>query len=312
MLCYTGIESIPVSHADVARANALSQSFSFEEDDTDSISIACTPEVFLTAKTVHIRFLNLVSQLKRKLKDYDPQSFLEACQRLTASTHHLKTVPLIPSEYLEDLDHVDDTGTIFGRLAFLWTWISHSVLRALLEACNCQDGIKMLDDFESQIDANQPMELFPIPPPSAKMAPSLSSAYTVLVIRRKHDLDEPVPLQYINDVANILVGKFGISLHALQLLAGQANNPLVLYWGILKATVPLIHSKVVEHVNFLKESKFTEIVVYPSTVLFATDNLNLGPYAMLRSQPQLEVSIHFVYYSLYFHLYVYQYVYVYM
>ena len=285
ILCYTDIASIPADD-DIARAKALSQSFSFEESD-EEISITCQPKVFFAAKTVHIRFLNLASQLKHKLKDHDPQNFLEACYKLTAG---VKTIPLVPSEYLEDLGDAD-TSKIFSRLSFLWTWNDHSILRVLLEACDCQDGIKMLDEFESQIDTSQPMELFPIPSPSAKMAPSSSSAYTVLFIRRKHDHGELVPLHCISDIVTIMVEKFGISLHALQLLAGQANNPLILYWVILKTVVPVIHSGINEHLNFLKENMFTDIVIYPSTVLFATDNLNLGPYTMLGSQPHLEVSI---------------------
>ena len=293
-LYFTDIESIPVDHNDVSRMHAFSQSFSIEESDADVI-IACQPEVFLAAKTVHIRFLNLVFQLKQKLTNYDSHIFLEACNKLTASASHLKAVPAIPSEYLEDLDDDADTEEIFSSLAFLWTWNNHSILKALLEACNCQDGIKMLSTFGSQIDANLSMELFPIPPPSMKMAPSLSSAYTILFIRKKHDLDEPVSLQYVNDVATIMVEKFGISLHALQLLAGW-TNPLTLYWLILKSIIPLIHNGVNEHLKFFKESRFTEIIIYPSTVLFATDNLSLGPYAMLGSQLQLEVSIHFVLY----------------
>ena len=246
--------------------------------------------MFFAAKTIHMKFLNLFSQLKHMLKDHAPQNFLEACYKLTASVSNLKTIPVVPSEYVEDLGDAD-TSKIFSRLSFLWTWNDHSILRALLEACNYQDGVKMLDAYELQIDTNQPMKLFPIPPPSAKMAPSSSSAYTVLLIRRKHDHGELVPLHCISDIVTIMVEKFGISLHALQLLAGQVNNPLILYWVILKSVVPLIRSGINEHLNFLKENMFTHIVIYPSTVLFSTDNLNLGPYTMLGSQPHLEVSI---------------------
>ena len=113
----------------------------------------------------------------------------------------------------------------------------------------------------------------------------------MLFIRRKHDQGELVPLYYVSDIVTIMIQKFGILLHALQLLAGQANNPLTLYWVILKSVVPLIHSGVNEHLNFLKDNKFSDIVVYPSTVLFASDNLNLGSYAMLGGQPHLEVCL---------------------
>ena len=265
-----------------------SQSASSKEDDPD-ISPVYHPEVFLAAKTVHIRFLNLLAQLKQKLKDKDPKHFLTACNKLTANASHLKTIPLIASDYLEDLD---DAGIeeIFNRLAFLWRWNDHSILRALLEACSCQDSIKMLDDFESQIDATQPMELFPIYPPSMKTAPSFSSAFTVLSIRGEYDQDEPVPLQYVHDVAAIMMDKFGILPHALQLLAAR-SNPLMLYWMIPKSIVPLISEGVNEHLDFLKEQGFSEVAIYPNTILFATDNFSHGSFALLSIQPQVSMHI---------------------
>ena len=282
---YADIESLSIDGVGVV--NTLSQSF--EEDDTGSIIIDCQPEELLAAKSVHIRFLNLASQLQHMLKYYDPQHFLELCNKFTVTDGHLKTIPLIPSEYLEGLDNAD-TGEIFNKLAFLWSWNNHSLLRALLEACDCHDGVKLLDDFESQIDTNQPMELFPIPPPSMKMAPSSSSAYTVLSIRSGQYQDEQVPLQYVIEVATMMVEKFKISLHALQLLAARPN-PLMLYWMILKSIVPLIHTGVNEHLGYLKECKFTEIVIYPSTILFSTDNLGLGPFTMLSNETQLGVGV---------------------
>ena len=272
---------------DLQSSGTLSKTISSEEDDTD-ISPVYQPEVLLAAKTVHIRFLNLIAQLKQKLSLCDPKYFLTAGSKLTATSSHLKAIPLLASGYLEDLDNAGIEG-IFNRLAFLWTWNNCSVLRALLESCSSQDSTKMLDDFKSQIDTNQPMELFPIPPPSMKMAPSSSSAFTVLSIRGEYDRDEPVPLQYVNDVATMMVEKFGITLHALQLLAAR-TNPLMLYWMIPKSVVPLISEGVDEHLDFLKDSGFSEVAIYPNTILFATDNLSHGSFALLSNQPQ--VSMH--------------------
>ena len=262
---------------DEQSSGTSSQPTSSDQDDT-----VITPEVFVAAKTVHTDFLKLVSRLQQELKEYDPESFLAACNKLTASASHVKAIPLIPSEYLEDLGNSDIEG-IFNRLAFLWTWNNHSILRALLEACDCQEGIKMLDDFESKIDANQPIELFPIPPPSMKMAPSLSSAYTVLSIRHEYDQDELIPLQYVNNVAAVMIEKFDISSRALQLIAAR-TTPLVLYWMIPKSVVPQINKAVNIHLKFLKENGFSEIGIYPNTILFATDNLNSGLFSLLSNQ----------------------------
>ena len=265
-----------------------SSSTSFQSEDCGGIKPVYQPEVFLTAKTVHIRFLNLVTQLKQNFEVSDPKTFLASCNKLSASASHLKPIPLLEVDYLQDLDGAS-TEEIFNRFAILWTWNNCLILRAILETSdNCQDGLKMLDDFESQIDATQPMELFPIPPPSIKMAPSLSSPFTVLSVRGEYDRDEPVPLQYVNDVATIMAEKFGISSHALQLLAAQAN-PLMLYWMIPKSIIPLISEGVDEHLDFFKEKRFLEIAIYPNMILLATNNLSHGLFALLSSQPQVSI-----------------------
>ena len=288
LICYqffylstTAIESIPADDMDavmeVQSSGTPSQAASSEEDDTD-ISPVYQPEVFLAAKTIHIRFLNL---------HCDPQTFLEALNKLNATVKTVGHLALLPSDYLEDFS---STSTEKIPKGFLWTWNNHSILRALLEACSCQDGIKMLDDFESQIDTNQPLELFPIPPPSMKIAPSLSSGCTVLSIREEYSRDEPVPLQYVHDVARIMIEKLNISSHALQLLAAR-SNPLMLYWMIPKSVVPLISEGVNEHLDFLKENGLSEIAIYPNTILFATDNLSHGSFALLSIQPQVSIFL---------------------
>jgi len=288
-LCYlsllhsTAIKSIPADDADTVSIPSQLKTIA----NADNINPTYQPEVFVAAKTIHLRFLNLVSQLKQQLKECDPKRFLAACRKLTASTSHFenKYISLIPPEFLEDLDNAS-TEVILNRLAFLWSWINPSVLRALLEACNCPEGIKMLDDFESQIDTDQPMEWFPIPPPSMKMAPSSSSAYTVLSIRGEHHQNELVPLQYVRKATTVIVEKFCVSPHALQLLGAWASS-LMLYWMIPKNIVPLITKKVYEHFNFLKEKGFSEIAIYPNTILFVTKNVSLGSFYLLRNLPQV-------------------------
>ena len=286
LLFHIAIKSIPADDVDAVTdrqsSSTPSHPTSCEEDSTD-ISPVCQPEVFLAAKTAHLKFLSLTTKLRQKLKNYDPQCFLAVCNKLRASASHLEAISLQTSEDL-------DNDEVFRRLSFMWTWNNHSILRSLLEACDCEDGITMLDDFESQIDTNLPMELFPIPPPSMKMAPSLSSAFTVLSIRSEQYKDELAPLQYVNDVATIMIEKFRISSHALQLLAARAN-PLILYWMILKSIVPLISEGVNKYLDFLKGKRFSEITIYPNTILFAVDNLSHGSFALLSSQPQVTIIV---------------------
>ena len=259
-----------------------------EEDDAD-INPIYQPKVFWAAKTVHIRFVNLVAKLKQELKGWDSQVFLEKLRVLNASVKIIGHFALLPSEYLEDLSSAN-TEEILDRVAFLWSWNDHSILRAVLEAYNYQKGIEMLENFESQIDATQPMELFPIPPPSMKMAPPPSSAFTVLSIRVEYDKDEPVPLQYVNDLARVMSESFWISSHALQLLAARTNC-LMLCWMIPKSIVPLVSKRVKEDLDFLKKKRFLEVAIYPNTNLFSTDNSSHGLFASLSIHPQVRMHI---------------------
>ena len=289
-LSTVAIKSIPNDHADTRIDSQSNDTSSYptitEENDID-VSCINQPEVFLTAKTVHIRYLTLLIQMKQILKHYNPQCFFEALKKLKVNTRtsiQPNIIPLLSSEYLKEFKNFGSEGIL--RSAFLWTWNNHSILRALLEACNCQDGIKMLDEFESQIDTNQPMELFPIPPPSMKMAPFPSCAYTVLSIRCENNQTDLASLQYINDVAEIMITKFKLSQHSLQLLA-QWASPLMLYWMIPKNIVSLISEGVEEHLDFLKAKGFSEIAIYPSTILFNAYNLSHGSFALLSSNLQV-------------------------
>ena len=247
-------------------------------------------EVTITSKFIHTNFSHLVSHMKQNLKSFDQNLLLSAFNKLVANTSHRQPIPLFTTSFLKSLD---DAGTEenFDKFTFLWSWNDHSILEALLEACNCQDGMKMLDDFKLQIDTNQPMESFPIPPPSMKMAPSSSSSFTVLSIRVEYDEDEQVPLQYVNDVATIVKETFEISSHALLLLAARPN-PLMFYWMIPKSIVSLISTGVNKHSDYLTENRFLEIAIYPNTILFATDHLTNGSFALLSIGLQVSTFVH--------------------
>ena len=240
-------------------------------------------ETILSAKTVHIRFLNTLVQVNAILQKCNYQVFLEACNKLFVYASHSKVEPLLPSNYFARLDTVKE---ILERLSFLWSWHNCFVLRTLLEACDCRDGLKLLDDFESQVDVNQPIELFPIPRLSSKMAPSSSSAYTILSIRSEHYQDQQAPLRYTKEVAAIMEKTFGISQHALQLLAVQLT-PLVMYWMIPKSIVPLISREIHKHVNVLRYTGFLEITAYPSIALFPEANWSLRSLAMISDHMQV-------------------------
>ena len=247
--------------------------------DKDKEVSELTPEMILAAKNVHIKFLNITVQLNKILQNCDSQLFLEACNKLYAYVSDSKSEPLFSSNYIVFLDKIEK---ILTRLSFLWSWHNCSVLRTLLEVCNCQNGLTLLDEFESQIDSNQPMELFPIPRLSSKMIPSSSSAYTVLSIRSEQYHNQLAPLRYTREVATILLEAFRISQFTLQLLAVQLT-PLIMHWMIPKCIVPHINKEMHKYVNLLRSNGLLEITAYPSTTLYVDSTWNLQSFSMLSS-----------------------------
>ena len=266
------------------------QQVSTTDFDKDGEISDLPPETILAGKSVQLKFLNTIIQVDKILQNCDGQLFLEACNKLYAYVRHSKAEPLFPSHYITNLDTTKD---ILKRLSFLWSWHNYSVLRTLLEACNCQGGLILLDEFESQIDLNQPMELFPIPRLSSKMVPSSSSAYTVLSIRSEQYHNQPAPLRYTREVATILVQMFGISRHALQILAVQPA-PLIMYWMIPNTVVSLIGKEIHQHTSALRDNQFLEITAYPNITLFPTGD-SLSFPLLSYDRPQVNICMIYVY-----------------
>ena len=238
-----------------------------EEEEISELHV----EVILASKNVHVKFFSTSVLVNKILWECDHQRFLEACSKLYAHGRDAKVEPLFPPNYIIKCD---TNEAILKRLSFLWSWHNCSVLRTLLKACDCHDGLTLLDDFEAQIDENQPIELFPIPRLSSKMAPSSSSAYTILSVRSEHYQNQQVPLWYTREVATILVETFGISHYALQLLAVELS-PLMSHWMIPKSIVSLIRTETHQHTSALRDNGFIEIIVYPNITLLPESNRRL-------------------------------------
>ena len=246
-------------------------------------------KITVAAKTIHIKFLYFIIQIKQILQKCDKQVFLEACNKLYAYYSQSKVESLLPSDFFSS---IDTTEVILNRLSFLWSWHNCSVIRTLLEACNCKDGLTLLDELESQIDLNQPIELFPIPRLSSKMTPSSSSSYTVLSIRSELYQDQKAPLRYTREIAAILKKTFGISEHALQLLAVELT-PLTMYWMIPKSIVTFISREIHKYADILRYTGLLEISAYPSVILFPEVNWSLRSFGMLCNDPQVNI-LHYV------------------
>ena len=122
------IESIPAgeasSDADQLSTSVLPWSTSSEGSvDNTEDCVVLSPKDFLDAKSIHLRFLKLVAQLKEKLKKLSTQALLQACHQLNivvSSSNH-KAIPLFPSGFLDTLD---GPQAIINRLSYTWRGIA--------------------------------------------------------------------------------------------------------------------------------------------------------------------------------------------
>jgi len=163
------------------------------------------------------------------------------------------------------------------KILFPYTnWCDHSIIRELVEACDCPEGVQLLDEFDSRIDVTLPVTAYPIPAPSNLMIPSESSTHTVMAVKCQQKLSS-LTLSHIGVIKSLINDKFTITKHACLLLAVRAtdvNHSSAIFWLIPKGVTPLISKAVLEHSGFLLTNGLVEISICPS-FSFSTDNTNM-------------------------------------
>ena len=146
-----------------------------------------------------------------------------------------------------------------------------------------ESAIKLMNEFDSFIDDSQPVTSYPVPAPSQLMIPLDDSDYTVVATIHSKSLEETT-LKQVKDTKRLLVDRWQITEHSMQLIALQAQFGY-LYWLIPKTVASLIKNYDV----MLKDGIM--IFVFPDT--FFSDGhdsvirkLALGPFSFLISCSQ--------------------------
>ena len=242
----------------------------------------CDKRGTITGSVVLTLYLHLVDQLVELLKYYDRKMMMEQCRKLMASDQH--NIKLL-SDYQLKLFSQYDNATLL-RILCSFGWSNRSLLRSLVSPCN--DAVKLLDKFESNLDPLQVIACYPIPSFSAKVIPSDTSTYTVLAVRCKVELYES-SLQYIYDVQSVMIEKCDITQHCLQLLAVR-SDPTILYWTIPKCVVDLINTNVPLHSEYLYSRGILEVLVYPDLLFNTGDDVYYGSQ-VFECKDELQVPI---------------------
>ena len=194
----------------------------------------------------------------------------EAIDNLMASkTHHVK---LFSADFVKRIQQSTNIVILLRALFPYTNWYDHSMLRWLLQACNCSEGLRLLDEFNAQIDCALSIKDYPLPVyKSSYMTPDVSSTHTLLAIRCEQQLSS-LSLQLVSKVKSIMLKVFDITEHACTLLTATNYTSAILYWQIPQSIVSLIYSKVQEHSTLLYDDKILEVAVYPNFA-FSTGNV---------------------------------------
>ena len=242
---------------------------------------------YFKPSSVNVEFLDMKTQLEQMLKDSNSQRVYEQCESLMASHEH--NITLFSTDYLSSLRKCNEMPKILQRLSPYYKWSDHSVLHALVQACNNPEASKVLQQFHSRVDLTVPITEYPVPQPIPSMAPYNTSTQTVLAVKLNTELSK-LSLQQVITLRCLIQSKCKITEHSLQLMAAAKSSSAILYWLIPKCVSHLIDFKVIQH-SSVHGSGVQEVCVYPGTLFVSVDNLKLGSLSFLSDIDHM-VSFH--------------------
>ena len=230
----------------------------------------------INTTSVHIEFSHLVDEIRELLQQHDHEQLFEQCREMKASDNHC--INLFSDHQIKIFNEFKNATILLWSLSAYFTWSDYSILRVL--GSSSKDTIKLLDEFDSQLNCTELIASYPIPHLSSDMIPTdPTSTHTVLAIRCDQELYN-CTLQYVYDMKSLMVEKCDITLHCLQLLAVRPN-PTIIYWTIPKCVMELISSNVPIHSDYLYSRGIVEVLVYPEPLLATSDGVRIGSLAFV-------------------------------
>lgn len=216
---------------------------------------------YFVPSNVMLKYLDLFDSLVELLLSLHPPKLVKMISNIMASDSC--SVSYFTHDFVERLKRCTSISSVMKVLFPYTNWYDHSFIRELVDACNCPEGVKLLDQFDSRIDVTLPITSYPVPAPSSIMLPDESSTHTVMVVRCEQQLSS-MSLQHVKEVKSFLVEKFGVTKHAFVLLAVANRSSAMLFWLIPRKIVSMITISVQEHSATLYERGLLEVAIYPN------------------------------------------------
>lgn len=231
---------------------------------------------YFKPSSVQAEFLDMKMQLEHMLQATSPKKVYDQCQTLMISHEH--DIALFSTECLSYLKECNHMPTILQSLSPFFNWSDHSVLHALVRACNNPEAAMLIQQFDSRVDLSLPITEYPVPQPIPSMAPYDTSTQTVLAVKLNAKLSK-VSLQQVVELRCLIQKNFQITEHSLQLTAAKSSST-ILYWMIPKCVSHLISFKIMQDTS-LHESRVEELSIYPGTLFVSANTLKLGSLSFL-------------------------------
>ena len=246
---------------------------------------------------VNAEFLDMKKQLENILQSCDVQELFKECKNLKASEAH--NISLFSDEYLQKMNKCNFLPTFIQILSPFCTWSDHSVLTAVVNACDNLEAAMLLQQFDSQLDLSLPIIEYPVPQPVPSMAPYDNGTHTELAVKLNTELSK-FSLQQVVKLRCLIQKHYQISEHSLQLQAAKSSST-ILYWVVPKCITHLISSQIMQDPS-LCEKKVEEISIYPGTLFVNASTLKLGSLSFLNQINEM-VSLHCLPSSMFIYVY---------
>ena len=224
-------------------------------------------DTVLEPSFVATKFWGTIVQLTKMLQSSHHRIIVDTCKSLKASEQ--ADIALFTAYYLETITNSETTVTsakVLQKIIPFTNWLDHSILTAVVEACNVPEAAALLTQFDHRIDASQPVTRYPVPFPSHYMVPYDTSTHTVLAVQLKLLLDYST-LQNVLDTRSLIQEKCEVTPHCLQLLAVAKTRYTIIYWIIPNHVAALIALNVLQYQSFFYLNGIEQIAIHPGTVL---------------------------------------------
>lgn len=229
-------------------------------------------------KMISGKFMDMINQLAEMLNMFDPVTIAEICGSLKASENH--DISLFTENFVKELKECKKIKTLLlQKLAPFMNWIDHSILNALVEACNVPQAIDLLINFHKEFDTSLRITKYPIPSPSHCMVPFGGSTHTVLAAQLTLQWHQ-CTLQNVVEARSLLQEKCEVTHHCLQLLAAAGGTShTIIYWLIPKHVANHIASNAHQCQNHLYQNGIQVVALYPGIIIVTGSTLTVGPFA---------------------------------